>query len=120
MSIDMKTSSFACNSKFYAQEHFPYGLSRSGEFTREQVSLLENHGRAYQALCDGSREANTEEERGFILVCRGEKAANSSHEKAWLRFCEKTQGQAAVSSPSKADPSVSEASGSDLVFDEDL
>ncbi len=48
-------ASFVSNKKFYAKEHFPYGLSRSGEFNNDQAALLENHGMAYQELHSGQR-----------------------------------------------------------------
>lgn len=83
-------SPFFSNSKFYAQQHFPYGIGRSGEFTKLQTSLLETHGKAYEALHSGQREPLNDEERQFVAVCRGQAAASTDHEKAWLLFCEKT------------------------------
>ncbi|GAA6154279.1 DUF413 domain-containing protein [Pseudoteredinibacter isoporae] len=120
MFIDMKSLSFVCKTKFYAQEYFPYGLSRSGEFTREQVELLENHGRAYQALHTGVRTATNGEEENFVRACRGEREPTTVHEKAWARFCEKTSLTVAVSSPNKVDSSLLDMSFSERSFDEDL
>ena len=88
--------SFASNSKFYAEDRFPYGLSRSGEFTCEQVALLENHGAAYQALHEGLSKPTNEEERDFLKVCQGVKDAATSHERTWARFCEKTKIRPAI------------------------
>lgn len=82
---------FFSSSKFYAEEHFPYGISRSGEFTIAQSDLLLNHGKAYQALHGGTRLPTNDEESMFVKVCRGEKEPQSSHELVWMRFCEKTQ-----------------------------
>ncbi len=90
--------SFSSSKKFYGGEHFPYGMSRSGEFNRNQATLLEKHGRAYQELHSGQRESINDEERAFVLVCRGEKPAQTMHELAWMRYCEKTQKRNAVAS----------------------
>ncbi|MDB4542658.1 DUF413 domain-containing protein [bacterium] len=83
--------SFLSDRVFYAREHFPYGLSRSGEFTYEQAELLAAHGYAYEALADGSRSPVTEEEARFVKVCRGKCVAKSPHEKAWQQYCAKTK-----------------------------
>ncbi len=83
--------SFSDTRKFHALEHFPRGLDRSGEFTREQAQLLVNHGFAYQALDAGTREPATEDERQFVAVCRGEREPLTPHEKAWSCFCRKTR-----------------------------
>lgn len=92
-----ETPSFYSNSKFYAEEHFPYGIDRCGEFTIEQAALLIKHGKAYQALHNGVCEPINDEERKFVAVCRGEKQAVTDHEKVWMRFCEKTQKRNAIS-----------------------
>jgi len=83
--------SFVSHKKFYGEEHFPYGIARSGEFTRKQASLLEDHGTAYYELHHGLRTPSTVEEKAFLKVCTGEKAAQTPHELAWQRYCEKTK-----------------------------
>ena len=88
--------SFLTNSKFYADEHFRYGLARSGEFLSSQVTLLENHGHAYQALHNGDRQPTTDEEKHFVEVCKGFAEATTNHEKAWQRFCFKTQHRTVI------------------------
>ncbi len=75
--------------KFWGGEHFPYGLSRSGEFTREQVQLLEDHFFAYDGLARGEREPRTETEEEFLEFCQG-RAPQNKHEKTWARFVQKT------------------------------
>lgn len=76
--------------RFWGGSYFPYGLSRSGEFTFEQVRLLENHFYAYEALAKGERSPVTPAESDFVSFCLGNKDAESNHEKAWKLFCEKT------------------------------
>jgi hypothetical protein len=100
--------SFKSDSKFYALEHFPFGIDRSGEFTRDQALLLEQHGYAYQALSSGERQPVTAEERDFVAVFNGEKPATTAHEKAWLRFCNKIDRGPAISAFGGFYKSVSE------------
>jgi uncharacterized protein YifE (UPF0438 family) len=87
--------SFECSGKFYADRHYPYGLARSGDFNRQQATLLETHGRAYEALHNGTREPANEEESRFLAVCRGEAEAVTPHEKAWLLFQQKVAKRSA-------------------------
>ena len=99
--IDMANiSSFYSDRRFYGDGHFPYGLDRSGEFTRAQADLLMQHGWAYQALAEGSRTPATGEEQAFVAVCRGEQAPKTAHEKVWVLFCTKISApKAMVGSP---------------------
>ncbi len=92
-----KYLSFSSRSKFYAEDQFPFGIERSGEFSVEQVTLLHNHGKAYQELHSGLREPVTKEEKEFLKSCRGEKQPGTAHEKVWLKFCEKTQKRSVIS-----------------------
>lgn len=92
-----KKTSFSSDTKFFGERYFPYGLSRSGEFTRAQVELLESHGKAYESLHLGKQEALTQEEKEFVAVCLGEKEPETSHEKVWSLFCRKTTQPPVVS-----------------------
>ena len=78
------------NRPFWGDEFFPYGLSRSGEFSCEQVALLEAHGYAYEQLANGTRAPVSLAEREFVEFCNGAKGASSPHEKAWASYRKKT------------------------------
>ena len=88
--------SFLSNKKFYGEEHFPYGISRSGEFNNEQAALLEIHGIAYQELHTGLRVPTNDEERDFVSVCEGSKSPQTKHEIVWMRYCQKIQERTAT------------------------
>ena len=87
------SNSFKTNKKFYASSIYPYGISRSGDFTRQQSELLENHGEAYQELHNGERAPVNDEERDFVAVCREQKSPESQPEVAWMRYYKKSQEQ---------------------------
>ncbi|WP_263081471.1 DUF413 domain-containing protein [Endozoicomonas sp. Mp262] len=114
-----KKISFYSESRFYPNEHFPYGIARSGEFIHTHAELLECHGKAYQALHAGLRAPSNEEEMCFLAVCRGEREATTDHEKAWIRFCEKTKKQPSVSPFGCGPVSSKEEQGDFLVDDLD-
>lgn len=71
---------------FWGAEYYPYGIDRSGEFTRQQVELLKAHGFAYEALAKGEKKPINPEEKQFVKACQGQVAAEGTHEKLWLRF----------------------------------
>lgn len=100
-----KISSFNSDRNFYADEHFPYGLNRSGEFTSVQSGLLIQHGCAYEAIANGSRAPSNDEEERFLAVCQGECPAESPHETVWQLYLAKiSRGQPAVQSPKVPPP----------------
>ncbi|NIB41887.1 DUF413 domain-containing protein [Pseudomaricurvus alkylphenolicus] len=92
---------------YWGTEHFPYGLAKSGQFTRQQVELLERHGYAYEALASGERTPITPEEKSFLQFCQGEQEPDSAHEKAWDRYLREVSktGIVVTSSASQADAS---------------
>ena len=99
---------------FWAEEFFPYGLSGSGEFTSEQVALLEAHGHAYEALANGTRAPVSAAEREFVACCKGEREACSPHEKAWARYRKKTaerRGHFWLGSQANASSDIDELTG---------
>ncbi|CAA0101122.1 Uncharacterised protein [BD1-7 clade bacterium] len=109
------TSSFASTKRFYADALFPYGFARSGEFTIQQVALLEEHGVAYDELHNGLRKPANDEERAFVAVCHGQRNAETPHETTWLHYCEKANSAVATSPLSGV---LSESMRSELSSDE--
>ncbi len=116
----MNITSFAADRIFHGQDYFPYGLDRSGEFTRQQAQLLMDHGNAYQALDVGDRLPVTAEEEQFVIVCQGLREPQTEHEKAWMVFRAKIQRpKVCVSSPLARGSSDSDTYV-DIVMDTDF
>lgn len=112
----MQEDSFQANGKFNPTTHFPYGLARSGEFNRQQVLLLEKHGKAYEALHMGQRAPANEEEAHFLAVCRGDVEPETEHERVWMRYCQKIQKKPSIS----LFGSTPKVSGAEEIVDEPL
>ena len=108
-----KSDAFFSEQKFTAREHFPHGISRSGDFSLNQTKLLEQHGYAYQELHNGSRQPINDEEFEFVEMCKGNKEASTPHELVWQRFLSRTKSRIKVSSfssPSKKQDSLEDMS----------
>lgn len=71
---------------FVDKRHYPYGFSRSGDFSISESKLLTSHGSLIAALVDGELTPETAEERGYIDVALGLREPQSATEKAWLKY----------------------------------
>lgn len=80
------TASFQSTRKFYDDKNYPRGISRSGDYSIKEFTLLENHGVAFIELSSGIRKAETPAEERFIKVCRGELEASTKEELTWLKY----------------------------------
>jgi hypothetical protein len=84
--VAMQSREFYLRKRFYDDRHFPYGFSRSGDFTVSEVAELEKFGNLFKALVDGQVSDPTEEDQHFLQVMQGETPASTLAEKAWLKY----------------------------------
>ena len=78
--------SFRSEKRFQDIANFPYGFSKSGDFTITQANMLELNGLTYLALAKGEKQPQTPLEREFVAFCQGQKDAESDHERVWKRY----------------------------------
>jgi len=71
---------------YYDRKNFPWGFSKSGDFTIAQAKILEIYGKQLLALEQKEISPKTREEKQFVAVCNGEKAASSSLEIVWEKY----------------------------------
>ncbi|UTV29782.1 DUF413 domain-containing protein [Photobacterium atrarenae] len=76
--------------KFYDDQNFPRGFNRSGVFTINEATLLENYGRTMSGLANGTMVPATDSEAQFLAEVRGETEASSNFAKCWLKYVYKT------------------------------
>ncbi len=82
--------------RFFDRKNFPHGFSRSGVFTLAESDLLENYGRAMQALSDGSQSPQDESDLQFVKEVSGDLPPQSAEAKVWLKYMEKAFGKRRV------------------------
>jgi uncharacterized protein YifE (UPF0438 family) len=75
--------SFATSKRFFDNDNFPHGFSRSGDFTRAQALILETKGVALKALHEGHQPPQTDEEKRFVAMCLEQQPPTTDVEKAW-------------------------------------
>ncbi len=76
--------------KFYDDKNFPRGFNRSGVFTINEASMLENYGRTMRGLQDGSVAPIDESERQFLAEVNGQQDVMSEFGKCWIKYLNRT------------------------------
>ncbi|NVJ48923.1 MAG: DUF413 domain-containing protein [Gammaproteobacteria bacterium] len=85
----MQTRASFLNRRYFDDKHFPYGFSRSGDFTFEEVKELESKGVLFRALSAGLVEDVDESDQHFLSVMAGKTPATTLAEKAWLKYLQR-------------------------------
>ena len=71
---------------FSDPKNYPYGFSRSGDFSINESKALAQFGCLISALVDGQIEPESEEDHGYLQAAFGKKEASSPAEKAWVKY----------------------------------
>lgn len=71
---------------FLDRKNYPYGFSRSGDFSITESQALMKHGALIAALVDGELTPESEEEEGYIAAATGQRPPQTVAERAWLRY----------------------------------
>jgi len=72
--------------RFYDDSRFPYGFSRSGDFTIAEAEALERCGSLYQAVTEGRVSNPNDDDIRITQVITGEVEASSVEERAWFKY----------------------------------
>jgi uncharacterized protein YifE (UPF0438 family) len=71
---------------FSDPKNYPYGFSRSGDFSINESQVLGQYGCLVAALVDGHIESVCEEDDGLLDSAFGNKDAQTAVEKAWVKY----------------------------------
>jgi uncharacterized protein YifE (UPF0438 family) len=71
---------------FSDPKNFPYGFSRSGDFTIIESKTLSQYGCLIAALVDGHIEPSNAEERDLLEAAFGNKEPETLCEKVWVKY----------------------------------
>lgn len=99
---------------FSDPKHYPYGFSRSGDFSIAESQALSKYGCLIAALVDGHLLPSTDEEKGFIESALGHKQADTIAERAWLKY------QNRINRPKYASIHGTKKASTDSRLDDDL
>jgi uncharacterized protein YifE (UPF0438 family) len=66
--------------------NYPYGFSRSGDFSIRESDALTQYGVLISALLSGEYTPQNEEDEALLAAARGEQAPVSLVEKTWAKY----------------------------------
>ncbi|GGA85644.1 UPF0438 protein [Neiella marina] len=115
MSQEMRTT---LKKRFQDFRNYPYGFSRSGDFSLKESQVLEQHGKLAAALADDLITPETDEEQRLQAVIRGELSAESILEKVWMKY-QKRINRPHVSALSAKAARADDDDDDDVVIDDD-
>ncbi len=71
---------------FTDTKNYPYGFSRSGDFSINEAKALTQYGCLIAALVDGNILAESEEDHEFLKAAFGKKEPENPAERAWVKY----------------------------------
>jgi uncharacterized protein YifE (UPF0438 family) len=71
---------------FTDPKNYPYGFSRSGDFSINESRALGQFGSLIAGLVDGVIEAETDEDKGYLAAAFGQKDPETIAERAWVKY----------------------------------
>ncbi|WP_166422319.1 DUF413 domain-containing protein [Paraglaciecola sp. 20A4] len=71
---------------FSDPKNYPYGFSRSGDFSISESRALSQYGCLIAALVDGQIEPECDEDNSLLASAKGEKNPSTVAEKAWYKY----------------------------------
>ncbi|MFT4938917.1 MAG: hypothetical protein ACI88A_001949 [Paraglaciecola sp.] len=80
------TREFLLKRAFSDPKNYPYGFSRSGDFSISESQALGQYGCLVAALLDGQLESVSEEDYGLLESAYGKKEPQTIAEKAWVKY----------------------------------
>ncbi|GAC20267.1 DUF413 domain-containing protein [Paraglaciecola arctica] len=80
------TREFLVQRMFSDAKNYPYGFSRSGDFSISESKALSEYGCLIAALVDGQIQPETNEDNELLAAAFGKKEPESAAEKAWVKY----------------------------------
>ena len=71
---------------FSDSKHYPYGFSRSGDFSINESKTLSQYGCLMAALVDGKIAPESDEDHAFLRAAYGESEPETVMEKTWVKY----------------------------------
>ncbi|MCP1338777.1 DUF413 domain-containing protein [Idiomarina sp. M1R2S28] len=66
--------------------NYPYGFSRSGDFSIRESDALTHYGCLITAMLNGEFKPTLKEDIQLLAACKGEQAPVSTVEKVWAKY----------------------------------
>lgn len=108
MTEKLNSDSFLSTRNFYDDANFPYGFSRSGDFSIAEADTLYSQGYIMTQLHKGELSPTSPEHSRFLDVVNGAVEAKSFEEKTYLKYLDLLKNKNKyISALSKVKPKTS-------------
>lgn len=67
-------------------KNYPYGFSRSGDFSINESRALSQFGSLIAGLVDGVIDPETDDDQGYLQAAFGNKEPENLAERAWVKY----------------------------------
>ncbi|MBT1450212.1 DUF413 domain-containing protein [Glaciecola sp. XM2] len=104
---------------FSDTKNYPYGFSRSGDFSISESKALNEYGCLIAALVDGKLAPSDEEDEQFLSSALGQTEPASVAERAWLKYQKRINRPKAGSIYGTKKVSSSSSSDDEVLMDAD-
>ena len=104
---------------FSDPKNYPYGFSRSGDFSISESKALVAYGALIAALVDGHLAPQTQEDQDFLAVAHGAMEPQDTIQRAWIKYQKRINRPKAGSIYGTTKTASSADSDEDLVSDLD-
>lgn len=71
---------------YHDPKNYPYGFSRSGDFSISEAKALSQYGALINALLAGELTPENDDDANLIAVASGQKEPGNLTEKAWVKY----------------------------------
>lgn len=115
----MTDKNFSSNIKFFDDNNFPYGFSRSGDFTATEAQLLTDCGHIMMQLAQKQRLPENSDQEQFLQVIEGKAVPQTPIERIYEKYIKLVERKNNVVSFIKKAPSDS-LLDEDIEFDDDI
>ena len=102
----MNTRSYWLSKRFSDPKRYPYGLSRSGDFTISQSQLLESQGNLIQALLRDEVADPTQEDMALKKAIQAGDIQFNNLASTWIKYASTHHEKISVSSSAKSEETV--------------
>jgi uncharacterized protein YifE (UPF0438 family) len=102
--------------------NYPYGFSRSGDFSISESNALSEYGLLITALIDGTYTATSQEDKDLLDVALGKKAADNNNvvERAWDKYQKRIHRRKHINIYGSNKVSDEEETESSAIIEEDI
>jgi uncharacterized protein YifE (UPF0438 family) len=105
---------------FSDAKNYPYGFSRSGDFSINESKALSQFGCLIAGLVDGQIEAQTADDNHLLAVAFGNTPPESVAEKAWMKYQKRINRPKLVSICGNHNTSVADDDESNVIEQGDI